>query len=195
MKHLQFVLVLAIAVNVWECGDAKFGPERGGELSARRRRCYDGSLPKRLKKRERKVLLDGGGGAGSTTTSASTGSGGEVCHRLYPRVSCCPTRRAAYQIAQRRDARVSFTVATLGGFLRPSSFCINVLFFPRVVVRLQCCTVNDYCTRGNVSKGFVYVTLASFYVTCRLARRLVVAIGNSSHSLAFPRGLPAKGKR
>lgn len=90
MKHLQFVLVLAIAVNVWECGDAKFG-ERG-EISPRRRRCYDGSLPKRLKKRERKVLLDG--------------SSGEVCHRLYPRVSCCPTRRAAYQILHRRDARV-----------------------------------------------------------------------------------------
>lgn len=91
MKHLQFVLVLAIAVNVWECGDAKFG-ERG-EISPRRRRCYDGSLPKRLKKRERKVLLDGS-------------SSGEVCHRLYPRLSCCPTRRAAYQILHRRDARV-----------------------------------------------------------------------------------------
>uniref|UniRef100_A0A3Q2YN30 Hedgehog-interacting protein n=1 Tax=Hippocampus comes TaxID=109280 RepID=A0A3Q2YN30_HIPCM len=95
MKHLQFVLVLAIAVNVWECGDAKFGPERGGELSARRRRCYDGSLPKRLKKRERKVLLDGGGGAGSTTTSASTGSGGEIfstnnteCGRLLEEIKC-----------------------------------------------------------------------------------------------------------
>uniref|UniRef100_A0A8C6KKN2 Hedgehog-interacting protein n=1 Tax=Nothobranchius furzeri TaxID=105023 RepID=A0A8C6KKN2_NOTFU len=77
MKHLQFVLVLAIAVNVWECGDAKFG-ERG-EISPRRRRCYDGSSPKRLKKRERKVLLDS--------------SSSDVCHRLYPRVSCCPTRR------------------------------------------------------------------------------------------------------
>lgn len=102
MKHLQFVLVLAIAVNVWECGDAKFG-ERG-ELSPRRRRCYDGSLPKRLKKRERKVLLDGSSGG------ASGSSSGEVCHRLYPRVSCCPTRRAAYQILHRRDARVRSTV-------------------------------------------------------------------------------------
>ena len=97
MKHLQFVLVLAIAVNVWECGDAKFG-ERG-EISPRRRRCYDGSSPKRLKKRERKVLLDGSGSGGG-------GGSGEVCHRLYPRVSCCPTRRAAYQILHRRDARV-----------------------------------------------------------------------------------------
>lgn len=106
MKHLQFVLVLAIAVNVWECGDAKFG-ERG-ELSPRRRRCYDGSLPKRLKKRERKVLLDGSSGSSS----------GEVCHRLYPRVSCCPTRRAAYQLLHRRDARV-----------RPQNLSTTLRFF------------------------------------------------------------------
>lgn len=91
MKNLQFVLVLAIAINAWECGDAKLG-ERG-EMSPRRRRCYDGSVPQRLKKRERKVLLDGS-------------SSGEVCHRLYPRVSCCPTRKTAYQILHRRDARV-----------------------------------------------------------------------------------------
>lgn len=91
MKNLQFVLVLAIAINVWECGDAKFG-ERG-EMSPRRRRCYDGSVPQRLKRRERKVLLDGSSSA-------------EVCHRLYPRVSCCPTRKTAYQILHRRDARV-----------------------------------------------------------------------------------------
>lgn len=91
MKNFQFVLVLAIAINVLECGDAKFG-ERG-EMSPRRRRCYDGSVPQRLKKRERKVLLDGS-------------SSGEVCHRLYHRVSCCPTRKSAYQILHRRDARV-----------------------------------------------------------------------------------------
>ena len=95
MKHLQFMLVLAIAVNVWECGDAKFG-ERG-EISPRRRRCYDGSMPKRLKKRDRKLSVDSGGSGGSS-------SSGEVCSRLYPRVSCCPTRRAAYQILHRRDA-------------------------------------------------------------------------------------------
>lgn len=92
MRHLKFVLVLAIAVNVWECGDSKFGEK--GEISPRRRRCYDGSMPKRLKKRERKLSVDSGA------------SSGEVCHRLYPRVSCCPTRRAAYQIVHRRDARV-----------------------------------------------------------------------------------------
>ncbi|XP_034147158.1 hedgehog-interacting protein [Esox lucius] len=95
MRHLKFVLVLAIAVNVWECGDAKFGEK--GESSPRRRRCYDGSMPKRLKKRDRKLSVDGGA------------SSGEVCHRLYPRVSCCPTRRAAYQIVHRRDARIFST--------------------------------------------------------------------------------------
>ncbi|RXN24436.1 hedgehog-interacting -like protein [Labeo rohita] len=94
MKHLKFVLLLAIAANFWECGDAKFGEK--GELSPRRRRCYDGSLPKRLKKKERKLSLEGSGG-------------GEVCHRLYPRVSCCPSRRAPYQILHRKDARIFST--------------------------------------------------------------------------------------
>ncbi|XP_078799840.1 hedgehog-interacting protein-like [Oryzias latipes] len=99
MKHLQFVLVLVVAVNVWECGDAKFG-EKGEIISPRRRRCYDGSLPKRLKKRERKVLHDGG---------SSSSNSGELCHMLYSRVSCCPTRRAAYQILHRMDARIFST--------------------------------------------------------------------------------------
>ncbi|XP_016389851.1 hedgehog-interacting protein-like [Sinocyclocheilus rhinocerous] len=94
MMHLKCVLLLAIAANFWECSDAKFGEK--GELSPRRRRCYDGSLPKRLKKKERKLSLEGSGG-------------GEVCHRLYPRVSCCPSRRAPYQILHRRDARIFST--------------------------------------------------------------------------------------
>lgn len=93
MRHFKIVLVLAIAVNVWECGDTKFGGEKG-EIIPRRRRCYDGSLPKRLKKRDRKLSLD---------------SGNEVCHRFYPRVSCCPNRRAAFQILHRRDARTFST--------------------------------------------------------------------------------------
>ncbi|XP_016336180.1 hedgehog-interacting protein-like [Sinocyclocheilus anshuiensis] len=94
MMHFKCVLLLAIAANFWECSDAKFGEK--GELSPRRRRCYDGSLPKRLKKKERKLSLEGSGG-------------GEVCHRLYPRVSCCPSRRAPYQILHRRDARIFST--------------------------------------------------------------------------------------
>ncbi|KAJ8262164.1 hypothetical protein GJAV_G00163230 [Gymnothorax javanicus] len=92
MKHLKFVLVMAIAVNVWECSDAKFGEK--SEISSRRRRCYDGSLPRRLKKRDRKLSLD---------------SSMEVCHRLYSRVSCCPNKRAAYQVLHRRDARMFAT--------------------------------------------------------------------------------------
>ncbi len=91
MMHLKLVLLLAIAANFGECSDAKFREK--GELSPRRRRCYDGSLPKRLKKNERKLSLEESGG-------------GEVCRRLYPRVSCCPSRRAPYQILHRRDARV-----------------------------------------------------------------------------------------
>uniref|UniRef100_A0A8C9VVP2 Hedgehog-interacting protein n=1 Tax=Scleropages formosus TaxID=113540 RepID=A0A8C9VVP2_SCLFO len=73
MKHLKVMLALAIAVHVWECSDAKLSEK--GEAGPRRRRCFDGSLPKRLKKRERRVSLDGGGSP-------------EVCHALYPRVSC-----------------------------------------------------------------------------------------------------------
>ncbi|XP_067106612.1 hedgehog-interacting protein [Osmerus mordax] len=109
MKHLKIVLMLAIAVNVWECGEAKFGEK--GEISPRRRRCYDGSMPKRLKKRERKLSLDSGS------------SSGEVCHRLYPRGSCCPTRRAAYQILHRRDARIFSTNNTDCGRLLEEIKC------------------------------------------------------------------------
>lgn len=106
MRHLKIVLVLAIAANVWECGDTKFGGEKG-EIIPRRRRCYDGSLPKRLKKRDRKLSLD---------------SGSEVCHTLYPRVSCCPNRRAAFQILHRRDARVCWLMEASIDVL-----CSNVL--------------------------------------------------------------------
>lgn len=148
MKHLQFVLVLVIAVNVWECGDAKFGDK--GEVSPRRRRCYDGSIPKRLKKRERKLSLD-------------TGSSGDVCHRLYPRVSCCPTKRAAYQILHRRDARIFSTNNTECGHLLEELKCARcspnaqVLFHSADTVPHrepdlpQLC--QDYCRK--------------FYYTCR----------------------------
>ncbi|KAG9275691.1 hedgehog-interacting protein isoform X1 [Astyanax mexicanus] len=88
MRHLKFVLVLAVAANLWECGEARLGEK--GELSPRRRRCYDGSLPRRLKKKERKVAVEDGA----------------VCARLYPRVSCCPVRRAPYQSLHRRDTAI-----------------------------------------------------------------------------------------
>lgn len=80
MRHLKFVLVLVIAAaDLWECADAKWGDK--GELSPRRRRCYDGSLPRRLKKKERKVA----------------GGGGDICSALYPRASCCPSRRVSHR--------------------------------------------------------------------------------------------------
>lgn len=80
MRHLKFVLVLVIAAaDLWECADAKWGDK--SELSPRRRRCYDGSLPRRMKKKERKVA----------------GGGGDVCSALYPRASCCPSRKVPYR--------------------------------------------------------------------------------------------------
>ncbi|KAK3572585.1 hypothetical protein QTP86_000411 [Hemibagrus guttatus] len=89
MRYLKFVLVLVIAAaDLWECADAKWGDK--SELSPRRRRCYDGSLPRRLKKKERKVV--GGGG-------------GDVCSALYPRASCCPNRKVPY----RTDPTIFFT--------------------------------------------------------------------------------------
>ncbi|XP_017556919.1 hedgehog-interacting protein [Pygocentrus nattereri] len=91
MRHLKFVLVLAVAANLWECGEARLGEK--GELSPRRRRCYDGSLPRRLKKKERKVAVEDGA----------------VCSRLYPRVSCCTVRRAPYQSLHRRDTTIYST--------------------------------------------------------------------------------------
>ncbi|XP_051558883.1 hedgehog-interacting protein-like [Myxocyprinus asiaticus] len=94
MKHLKFVLLLAIMANFWECSEFKLGEK--GELSPRRKRCYDGSLPKRLKRKERKLSLEGN-------------SGDEICHGLYPRMSCCSSRMAQFQILHRRDARVFST--------------------------------------------------------------------------------------
>ncbi|KAK6493179.1 hedgehog-interacting protein-like [Huso huso] len=91
MVHLQFLLVLAVAVNFWESGDAKFGEK--GEIGPRRRRCLDGSTPRRLKKRERPLSVDGS-------------RGGEICHTFYPRQSCCYTRSAAHQNLHLRDARI-----------------------------------------------------------------------------------------
>ncbi|XP_019956883.1 hedgehog-interacting protein isoform X2 [Paralichthys olivaceus] len=155
MKHLQFVLVLAIAVNVWECGDAKFG-ERG-EISPRRRRCYDGSSPKRLKKRERKVLLDGSGSGG--------GSSGEVCHRLYPRVSCCPTRRAAYQILHRRDARIFSTNNTECGRLLEEIKCARCS--PNAQVLFHSSDMDKMPHREPDLPRLCHDFCREFYYTCR----------------------------
>lgn len=140
MKHLQFVLVLAIAVNVWECG----------ELSLRRRRCYDGSVPKRLKKRDRKVLLEGSG---------------DVCHRLYPRVSCCPTRRAAYQILHRRDARVFSTNNTECGRLLEEIKCARCS--PNAQVLFHSLDTEKTPHREPDLPRLCHDYCRDFYYTCR----------------------------
>ncbi|XP_043918188.1 hedgehog-interacting protein isoform X2 [Protopterus annectens] len=69
--HLNVVLIVAAAASLLEC-DAKFGET--SDSSPRRRRCLDGSSPRRLKNKDRKLPLD---------------FAGELCNRLYPRLSCC----------------------------------------------------------------------------------------------------------
>ncbi|XP_039606134.1 hedgehog-interacting protein [Polypterus senegalus] len=90
MVHLKLILIAVVAVHFWESADAKFG-ERG-ENSPRRRRCLDGSTPRRLKKRETKLTLDI--------------SGSETCHDLYPRMSCCHPRKSVHQNPHLRSARI-----------------------------------------------------------------------------------------
>ncbi|XP_048827556.1 hedgehog-interacting protein-like isoform X1 [Brienomyrus brachyistius] len=84
MRLFPLLLILTIAADMWEGGDARYGEH--GEAAPRRRRCYDGSLPKRPKKRD-----DGGRG---------------LCPKLYPRLSCCPSRSSAFRMLHRRDAMV-----------------------------------------------------------------------------------------
>ncbi|XP_004606255.1 hedgehog-interacting protein [Sorex araneus] len=79
LKMLSFkLLLLAVALGFFE-GDAKFG-ERGEASAARRRRCLNGNPPRRLKRRDRRLL-----------SQLEVLSGGEVlCGGFYPRLSCCP---------------------------------------------------------------------------------------------------------
>lgn len=150
MKHLKFVLLLAIAANFWECGDAKFGEK--GELSPRRRRCYDGSLPKRLKKKERKLSLEGSGG-------------GEVCHRLYPRVSCCPSRRAPYQILHRRDARIFSTNNTECSILLEEIKCAHCS--PNAQMLFHSPKLDKASHREQDLPRLCHDYCQEFYYTCR----------------------------
>ncbi|XP_064423991.1 hedgehog-interacting protein [Latimeria chalumnae] len=71
MLCLRLLLALAVAAGLWGC-EAKFGEKN--EMSYRKRRCLDGTAPRRLKKRDRKWSQD---------TSV------DICHKLYPRLSCC----------------------------------------------------------------------------------------------------------
>ncbi|CAH7297134.1 Hhip [Phodopus roborovskii] len=78
LKMLSFkLLLLAVALGFFE-GDAKFG-ERSEGSGARRRRCLNGNPPKRLKRRDRRMM-----------SQLELLSGGEIlCGGFYPRVSCC----------------------------------------------------------------------------------------------------------
>ncbi|XP_059820961.1 hedgehog-interacting protein-like isoform X1 [Hypanus sabinus] len=73
MVSLRFALVLAVVANFID-SEAKF-LERSEKAPVRR--CLDGSTPRRLRRRERRLLaLD---------------PSGYTCHRLYSRLSCCPS--------------------------------------------------------------------------------------------------------
>lgn len=73
LKMLPFKLLLvAVALCFFE-GDAKFG-----ESGARRRRCLNGTPPRRLKKRDRRLL-----------SPEAPGGAEAMCRGLYPRLSCC----------------------------------------------------------------------------------------------------------
>ncbi|XP_036096403.1 hedgehog-interacting protein [Molossus molossus] len=78
LKMLSFkLLLLAVALGFFE-GDAKFG-ERSEGSGARRRRCLNGNPPKRLKRRDRRMM-----------SQLELLSGGEMlCSGFYPRLSCC----------------------------------------------------------------------------------------------------------
>lgn len=73
LVYLKFALVLAVAANFLD-SEAKF-LERSQESPVRR--CLDGSAPRRLRRRERRLL--------ALDPSAY------ICHRLYGRLSCCPS--------------------------------------------------------------------------------------------------------
>ena len=78
LKMLSFkLLLLAVALGFFE-GDAKFG-ERSEGSGVRRRRCLNGNPPKRLKKKDRRMM-----------SQPELLSGGEMlCGGFYPRLSCC----------------------------------------------------------------------------------------------------------
>ncbi|XP_072427721.1 hedgehog-interacting protein isoform X2 [Chiloscyllium punctatum] len=75
------VLVLAVAANFL---DSETRLRERSETSSPLRRCLDGSAPRRLKKRDRRLLaLD---------------AQGYICHKLYSRLSCCPRNRHTPQL-------------------------------------------------------------------------------------------------
>ncbi|XP_053114104.1 hedgehog-interacting protein isoform X1 [Hemicordylus capensis] len=74
LKMLPLKLLLVAVVLCFFEGDAKFG-----ENGAKRRRCLNGSPPRRLKKRDRRLML-----------LEPPIAGDLMCRAFYPRLSCCP---------------------------------------------------------------------------------------------------------
>lgn len=117
LKMLPFKLLLVAVVLCFFEGDAKFG-----ESGARRRRCLNGTPPRRLKKRDRRVL------------SPEAPAGGEaMCRGLYPRLSCCS--RSDAQGLLHAEAKVGTPGAASGfpGALGPYWVVLRfglLLFFP-----------------------------------------------------------------
>lgn len=92
------LLLVALALCCFQ-GDAKFG-ESGG---AKRRRCLNGSSPRRLKKRDRRLLL------------LEPPLGAELaCRGFYPRLSCCP-RPESQGLLQLSDNKVGARRGLGGG--------------------------------------------------------------------------------
>uniref|UniRef100_A0ACB8E813 Uncharacterized protein n=1 Tax=Sphaerodactylus townsendi TaxID=933632 RepID=A0ACB8E813_9SAUR len=74
LKMLPLRLLLVAVVLCFFEGDAKFR-----ENGTKRRRCLNGSPPRRLKKRDRRLML------------LEPPDGAELpCRGFYPRLSCCP---------------------------------------------------------------------------------------------------------
>lgn len=93
---LPFKLLLVAVVLCFFEGDAKFG-----ESGARRRRCLNGTPPRRLKKRDRRVL-----------SPEAPGGGEAMCRGLYPRLSCCS--RSEAQGLPHAEAKVGTTWGRAG---------------------------------------------------------------------------------
>ncbi|KAB0405520.1 hypothetical protein E2I00_002673 [Balaenoptera physalus] len=118
LKMLSFkLLLLAVALGFFE-GDAKFG-ERSEGSGARRRRCLNGNPPKRLKRRDRRMM-----------SQLELLSGGEMlCGGFYPRLSCC--LRSDSPGLGRLDSKVgthpprSCEIGTLAGKHKHNCFCIQ----------------------------------------------------------------------
>lgn len=66
------LLLVALVLCFFE-GETKFG-----ETAAKRRRCLNGSPPRRLKKRDRRLML-----------LEPPNRGELLCQGFYPRLSCC----------------------------------------------------------------------------------------------------------